>query len=334
MLSQALNTKSLLLYTAGRPLEGAALLRYALEVALENDKPSAALRAYYNLADMLPHSDRYHDALDLDQDGLALARRVGNRLWEGYFLGHGYPQFVMGEWDRALELSADIDETAWKESRGAILGYLMFSVLIRINRGERGEAARLIELFAEMADSAEIQERMGYACCRAAVLLDAGDLPEALGSAEIALAARGSLGVAAEGVKEAFVTGLEAAFGMDDMAKVEELLDIVGALPPGERTQFLDAQWTRFRARLDVRTGETQHVEDRFKGAVASLREISAVFHLAGTMLDFGMWLTAEGRPEDAEPIFDEAREIFERLEAKPWLDRLDRFATSRVSAR
>jgi tetratricopeptide (TPR) repeat protein len=164
VLSQALNTKSLLLYTAGRPLEGSALLRYALEVALENDKPSAALRAYYNLADMLPRSDRYHDAVDVDRDGLALARRVGNRLWEGYFLGHGYPQFVIGEWDAALELSADIDETAWRESRGAILGYLMSSVLIRINRGERGEAARLIELFAELADSAEIQERMGYGC--------------------------------------------------------------------------------------------------------------------------------------------------------------------------
>jgi len=334
VLSQALNTKSLLLYTSGRPLEGSALLRYALEVALENDKPSAALRAYYNLADMLPRSDQYRDAVEVDRDGLALARRVGNRLWEGYFLGHGYPQFVLGEWDTALELSAGVDEATWKESRGAILGYLMCSVLIRINRGERGEAARLIELFAELADSAEIQERMGYGCCRAALLLDAGALPEAIRSAEIALAARGSLGVASEAVKEAFVTGLEAAFGMNDMAKVGELLDVVGALPPGERTQFLDAQWTRFRARLDVRVGETQHVEDRFKGAVGSLREISAVFHLAGTLLDFGTWLTADGRVDDAEPIFDEAREIFDRLEARPWLERLEKVAPARVDSR
>ena len=130
------------------------------------------------------------------------------------------------------------------------------------------------------------------------------------------------------------MTGLEAAFAMDDMAKVEKLLDIVGALPPGERTQFLDAQWTRFRARLDVRTGETQDVEDRFKGAVASLRELSAVFHMAGTMLDFGTWLTAEGRAQDAEPLFDEARAIFERLQAKPWLERLDAVETSRANVR
>jgi class 3 adenylate cyclase/tetratricopeptide (TPR) repeat protein len=334
VLSQALNTKSLLLYTGGRPLEGSALLRYALEVALENDKPSAALRAYYNLADMLPRADRYDDAVELDRDGLALARRVGNRLWEGYFLGHGYPLVVLGEWDRALEMSADIDEDAWTESRGAFIGYLMMASLIRINRGERDEAGRLIRLFADMADSAEVQERMAYACCRAAVLLDAGEFREAVVSAEIAIAARGSLGVASEGVKEAFVIAIEAAFGANDLEKVQDLLDIFGSLPPGERTQFLDAQWTRFRARLDVRNGNTQDVEARFKGAVGSLHEISAIFHLATTLLDFGTWLTAEGRLQESEPLLEEAREIFERLQATPWVERVDAVATSRVSAR
>ncbi len=333
VLSQALNTKSLLLFTGGRPLEGSALLRYSLEVALENDKPSAALRAYYNLADMLPRSDRYDDAVTLDRDGLALARRVGNRLWESYFLGHGYPLFVLGEWDRALELSADLDEEMWKESRGAFLGYLMASGLIRINRGERHDAERLIALFAEMADSAEVQERMGYACCKAAVLLDAGEFREAIGSAEIALAGRESLGVASEAVKEALVTALEAAFGGNDLEKVQELLDIVGTLPPGERTQFLDAQWTRFRGRLDVLKGESLNVEARFKGAVGSLREISAIFHLGTMLLDFAAWLNAEGRHGDAQPLFDEARGIFERLQATPWLERLDAVETSRVGA-
>jgi len=333
VLSQALNTKSLLLYTSGRPLEGSALLRYSLEVALENDKPSAALRAYYNLADMLPRSDRYDDAVALDRDGLALARRVGNRLWEGYFLGHGYPLVVLGEWDRALEMSADIDEASWTESRGAFIGYLMMASLIRIHRGERDQAERLISLFAEMADSAEVQERMAYACCRAAVLLAAGELQEAVDSAEIALEARASLGVASEGVKEALVTAIEAAFGMNDLEKVQEVLDIFGTLPPGERTQFLDAQWARFRARLDVRKGEIQDVEALFKGAVAALREISAIFHLGTTLLDFGSWLTVEGRPGDAEPLFDEARGIFERLGATPWLERLDAVETARVGS-
>ena len=33
--------------------------------------------------------------------------------------------------------------------------------------------------------------------------------------------------------------------------------------------------------------------------------------------------LRAQGRAEDAEPMLAEAREIFERLEATPWLERM-----------
>ena len=39
VLSQALNTKAIILIAHERPREGLTLLRYALEVALENDKP-------------------------------------------------------------------------------------------------------------------------------------------------------------------------------------------------------------------------------------------------------------------------------------------------------
>ena len=41
--------------------EGAALLRHALEVALDHELPSAALRAYYNLADVAIHAGASHD---------------------------------------------------------------------------------------------------------------------------------------------------------------------------------------------------------------------------------------------------------------------------------
>jgi hypothetical protein len=34
--------------------------------------------------------------------------------------------------------------------------------------------------------------------------------------------------------------------------------------------------------------------------------------------------LVAQARRDEAEPLLAEAHEIFERLEAKPWLDRLD----------
>ena len=48
-----MTTKGMLLTSHGRKQEGLAAMRFALEVARENDKPSAALRASYNLADTL-----------------------------------------------------------------------------------------------------------------------------------------------------------------------------------------------------------------------------------------------------------------------------------------
>jgi len=42
-------------------------------------------------------------------------------------------------------------------------------------------------------------------------------------------------------------------------------------------------------------------------------------------LLEHGEWLGSEGRPREAAPLLAEAREIFERLRATPWLERVAR---------
>jgi hypothetical protein len=69
------------------------------------------------------------------------------------------------------------------------------------------------------------------------------------------------------------------------------------------RSPFVEAQVHRYRARLD---GDPAGYE----AAAAILRDHKLSFFLAVTLLEQGEHL-------------DEAREIFERLEARPWLDRL-----------
>ena len=44
-------------------------------------------------------------------------------------------------------------------------------------------------------------------------------------------------------------------------------------------------------------------------------------------MLEHGEWLAAHERLDHAQPLLEEAREIFERLQAAPWLERLQRTA-------
>ena len=62
-----------------------------------------------------------------------------------------------------------------------------------------------------------------------------------------------------------------------------------------------------------------------FPAAARLLREIEFPFELAVVLLDHAEWLAGEGRVEEAAPLAAEAREIFERLRATPYLERLDR---------
>jgi len=46
-------------------------------------------------------------------------------------------------------------------------------------------------------------------------------------------------------------------------------------------------------------------------------------FWLAVTLTEQGEWLVAQGRAAEAEPLLAEARDTFEQLDAKPWLERV-----------
>jgi hypothetical protein len=66
-------------------------------------------------------------------------------------------------------------------------------------------------------------------------------------------------------------------------------------------------------------------VEPGFRAATELFREMNTPFGLGVTLLEHGEWLIAERRPSEAEPLLPEAREIFERLGARPWLERLEK---------
>ena len=135
--SQALNTKGMILGSRGRVRESRALMREALAVAIEHDKPSAALRAHNNLADFMCQDNRFAEAQRHVDDGLALARRVGNRYWEQIFLGFIYPRFALGSWTEALALMDELG--GWDEhirSRTAFTqSFVAFGAAIHIHQG-------------------------------------------------------------------------------------------------------------------------------------------------------------------------------------------------------
>ena len=323
-ISQALNTKGIVLFSMGRRIEAAALVRKALEVALEHEKPSAALRAYYNLTDNALRMDRAHEAAELAREGLALARRVGNRYWEWSFLGDAYPLFAVGAWDEVVAREEGLPDEDWAQMRLAFVSMLTAIVPVRVHRGQLDEARRSARLFAELEQSADVQEQAQVHMAEAVLHLAEGRTDEALRSAEASFDSRHAMGITFESVKESFVVAVEAALALDNLSRAEELVALVDALPPGVSPQFLQAHSARFRARLAARRADHEEAERLFRRGAGLFRELDFPFYLAVTLLEQGEWLVAQGRRDEAEPLLAEAREIFERLDAKPWLDRLE----------
>jgi ATP/maltotriose-dependent transcriptional regulator MalT len=317
VLAEALNTKSILLVTRGRQTEALALLRTALDVAVEHDRPSAALRAYYNLADVGTQGDRYEEATGLVRSGLELARKVGNRYWEWGFLGHRYAFFCRGEWDEVLAGQAELGVEDWSDARIAFATLLTSVVPVKVHRGRVDDAERDVRRFAELGTSADLQERAQHSFAMATVLLARGDAAAALQAAEAAVETRTANGDTFEAVKEAYVVAMEAALRLGDREAAERLLAAVEALPPGQVPQFLRAHVSRFRARLG-----SARADDLFKGAAALFRELGLPFYLAVTQLEHAEWLAAQNRPTELAPLVAEAGATFDRLGAVPWLER------------
>ena len=332
VLVQALTTKAVILNSVGRRQEGLALMRFAVRTAVEHDRPSAGLRASFNLCDQLAQFDRYPEAVDAVRDGLAQSRRVGNRYWEVSFLGQVYPFVASGDWDEALAMNAELPIDEWEQIRAAFSGAPFVHATLGAHRGTLNEGRRIVDRFRAMEDSADLQEHSAYRCARARVLLTEGDAREALTMAESAFSAHPNLGFGAETVKEAFVIAGEAALELGDLAHLDELLAVVEALPLGQRTHFLRAQTSRFRARL-AGGDDLAAAERQFSEATALFREIGMPFYLAVVQLEHAELLVSSGRSDECGPLLTEAHETFERLRASPWLERLDALGVGAATA-
>ncbi len=84
--------------------------------------------------------------------------------------------------------------------------------------------------------------------------------------------------------------------------------------------------------RIAAARGEEKGALAGYKTAAGLFRELSAPFWLAVTLLEHGEWLLTQERGGETEQMFAEACEIFERLQAAPWLQRAEA-ARARVGA-
>ncbi|HET8751613.1 MAG TPA: adenylate/guanylate cyclase domain-containing protein [Gaiellaceae bacterium] len=307
-----------------RPEEARSLFQLTLDTALAHENYPELGGAYAHLADLAFQRDRYSDSLAHLEQAHAVHHRIGNRRYEWFALSEmTYALTMLGRWDEALARLAELpEEQLGVESN--LLSPTTGPVEIYVQRGQLDEARRLLGRYEELGRSGDAQAESGYQPGLAAVRLAEGNYRDALAAAEQGFATREALGIASQGPKLAFMHALEAALALGDHAKLNEMIEIVEALPVGLRPPFLDATASRFRAHL---AGEDPGADRHFTAAAAQLRALELPFHLAVVQLEHGEWLTARGRPDDAQPLLAEARDTFERLEAQPWLERVDAVA-------
>jgi class 3 adenylate cyclase/tetratricopeptide (TPR) repeat protein len=323
--SQALNTKALIIER--RPQESLALMREALRIALEHDLTGAALRAYNNMGVLLQVQDLLDEYMRSIEEGLALAQRRGDRSWEWTFRTARVEYlYLAGLWEEALAAARDLPD----EARSAGYSYFPAEWLVQLHseRGELDEAAAIMSSLAAQEESADLQAR-GVARLAAAVFARAsGSHSEALAAAEDAYACL--RGLVDQYVPMAVTALGEAALALRKLERVDELLHEIAALKPAQRSQSLVAHEVWLVARLAVVRGDG-NAEPHFRGAIARFRELGLRFWVAVTLLEHGEWLAAEGKPHEAEPLLGEARQIFERLGALPYLERCDRARTRQL---
>ena len=308
---QALTSKSVLFTTRNRLQEARILLGGALDRALANDLHWSALRAINNLGVVLESSDEYADAVELIDRGLELARRVGNRVWERNLAGGAVSSLVLlGRWEEAL---ARVSETSDGPAEAVLLTHLATV------HSERGDTTRAkTQLDAPILQASEdVQARTALGVAEATILRKEGRLREAIDRAESVLAIGDELGITFLTVKLGLIEALEAAFALGETQKLRELLEKIEVLRPGERPPLLEAHLHRFRGKLAGDGAE-------FAAATELFRERALTFWLAVTLLEHAELLASQGRTADAEPLLAESREIFEQLEAAPWLARVE----------
>jgi tetratricopeptide (TPR) repeat protein len=307
---------------ADRLYEARVLLEGAIDVALSNERYASALRAMNNLGVVLESLDEFAVSESRVSEGLALARRVGNRQWEASLMGGTVHELSMlGRWDDAIAMAtgaAAISTTAWTQ------GLLLDLVRVHCERGELGEARGVIESASATDESADIQTRVGRGAATAHLLRLEGSLDAALENAEQAFEqARAAFGPTLTFFKVTFDEVLECAIAAGRPERASELLALLDTLRPGQVTPQLRAIQNRYLGRLAAAAGEDGAAE-ALAVAERYYAELGMRFHAAAARLERAECLAAQGHAEEAAELIPAAREVFFDLKARPWLARTD----------
>jgi hypothetical protein len=297
----------------GRPFEAIAVAYGAVSFAQRIGVFHSEGRARMTLSSRLAGDDP-REAFEVCRTGIERAVAVGQTNWVfGLYANGASMALQLGEWDwveeAGRELDLDIVETnigsLWaavprislRMYRGDIAGAAVDIERLRVAVGERPDPQTVSLLL-----SLETELQMLQGNTRAA----------------IETATRGLSVTITEQIAERALAGGRAAVWARDAAVVRDMGPAARAPHAG---RFDEARAEALEAAADALSGDRPSARERFDRAVGTMRDVGVSFEVALVQLDRVIVMPDDPAAEDAAA---EARAIFERLGARPFLERLD----------
>jgi tetratricopeptide (TPR) repeat protein len=251
-------------------------------------------------------------ALAVCRIGLQQVERLGYRTYVTYLMGNASDAAVrVGEWDWALERTDDLVPTVTDPFDRYNL--VQTAALIRVCRGVM-TASDLDALEANARDISDPLTTANNVRNRAWLAFVEGDWATALERSRAA----GETAPVIYGAAQAWVA--RAALWLGDVDALREAVGNLLTRAPSGRALAADHQ--SLAAGLLGLNGSTREAVEAYQHAIAAWRDLGCEFDLALSELDF---LHVVG-PDHAEAraAGEEARGIFARLGAAPFLARVD----------
>ena len=320
VVAETLNNKGSSLGQIGRRREGNALIAAAVEVARAGGHLAAEIRA---LANMAATVEDPLEATKINRQSFDLAMRVGNvnlARWSRESIR--FSAYLLAEgWDEPLaETWADVDAVF---GGGASLNdearWINTTVLMRMSRGLPVDEllSRLDEIAAEISDpsvSADALSHLGY------LALIAGDYAGAV---------RHNLAAADLGSQVTFIY-LSFAVRAHLLARDVEgaRLTVARHREQAHRNEIDDALAIGAQAGMAALEG---HIDEAIAGYREAIHQLEAI-HVdwLAALLGFEVVSLIGGDHPASREAAARSRAIFERVGARPWLEKLDALMAAR----
>ena len=319
IIADTLVTKGTALAYVGRAIEGLGVLAAGQALAESNDFNETVMRAVGNRASIVRSRDP-RVGLASARTGVALSRRLGARSSLAVSVGNGVGCAIRtGDWPWAL---AQFDSTLVDDLDGVERLYMLeASVSLRALRGEQvedviAEMASIVGTSDEPSTLSSIWLARAFDAFASGRLRDAREASHRTGE------------VVAEYLPLALAMAARSALWMGDASEADG--DLAALDASGFHGPAVDADRKTIRAGIAALEGRPAEAMAIYREALRAWRDLGLAWDEALCELDMATLLDPS-EPE-VRAAAESAREILVRLEAKPFIARLDA-ATSRAAA-